>query len=96
MTPRFNVEKQFEKIYQLQLVNGFHSFKESPVRSQPYQRLKNTLLGVTLLEDLITLLGLALLEVFSHFNLEMPPCQRISQIVVKLTLLGDFVHYYNY
>ena len=31
-------------------------------------KLQNTLLGVTLLEDLITLLGVALLEVFRKFN----------------------------
>ena len=48
----------------MQLVTVFHSSEVSPVRSQPCQRLQNTLLGVTLLEDLITLLGVALLEVF--------------------------------
>ena len=52
----------------MQLVTVFHSSEVSPVRSQPCQRLQNTLLGVTLLEDLITLLGVALLEVFEQSN----------------------------
>ena len=73
MTPRFNVETQFGKNYRLQVVTDFHSSQVIPVRGQPCSRLQNTLLGVTLLEDLITLLGVALLEVFRHFNIEMPP-----------------------
>ena len=56
------------------LATTFHSYEVSPFRSQPYQRLQNTLLGVTLLYDLITLLGVALLEVSRYFNLEIPPC----------------------
>jgi len=46
----------------------FHSFEVCPIRSQPCSRLQKTLLGVTLLEDLITLLGVALSEVFGQFN----------------------------
>ena len=65
------METQFEKDHQLQLVTNFHSSIVSPIRTQPYPRLQNTLLGVTLLEDLITLLGVALLEVFRQFNVEM-------------------------
>ena len=55
MTLGFNVETQFGKNHQLQLVTIFQSSKVSLVRSQPYQRLQNTLLGVNVLKDLITL-----------------------------------------
>ena len=66
----------------------------SPVRSQPCKRLQNTLLGVTLLEDLITLLGVALLEVFRKFNRNSTLLEDL-QIVVKPTLLRDLDHCYN-
>ena len=36
----------------MELVTTFHSSQVSPVRSQPYERLQNTLLGVTLLKYL--------------------------------------------
>ena len=62
----------------------------SPIRSQPYQRLQNTLLGVTLLGDLITLLGVAWLEVFEQFNWIATLLEDL-QIVVKPTWLRDLV-----
>ena len=65
------------------------------------------MLGVTLLEDLITLLGVALLEVFRQFNRNATLLEVFIQfnrnatllenlqIVVKPTLLRDLDHYYN-
>ena len=50
------------------------------------------LLGATLLEDLITLLGVALLEVFKKFNTTATLLEDL-QIVVKPTLLRDLDHY---
>ena len=61
MTPRFNMETQFGKITS-NMLPFFHPSKVSSVRSQPCQRLQNTLLGVTLLKDLITLLGSGLVK----------------------------------
>ena len=49
---------------------------------------------MTLLEDLITLLGVALLEVFRHFNRNATLLEDL-QIVVKPTLLRDLDDYYN-
>ena len=66
----------------------------SPVRSQPYLGLPNTLLGVTLLKDLITLLGVALLEVLRQFNRTTTLLEDL-QMVVKPTLLRDLDHCYN-
>ena len=56
--------------------------------------LQNTLLGVTLLEDLITLLGVALLEVLGKFNRNITLLEDL-QIIVMPTLLRDLDHYYN-
>ena len=47
-----------------------------------------------MLEDLITLLGLALLEVFRQFN-RIATLLEDLQIVAKTTLLRDLDHYYN-
>jgi hypothetical protein len=74
VTPIFNVETQFGKNHQLQLVIDFHSFEVSPIRSQPYLRLQNIRLGVTMLEDVITLLGLVLLEVLKKLQINISPC----------------------
>ena len=63
------MEPQFEKNHQLQQVTDFHSSEVSPIRSQPDKRLQNTLFGVTLLENLFTLLGDTLLEVFRIIQL---------------------------
>ena len=49
---------------------------------------------MTPLNDLITLLGLAFLEVFKTLQLEMLPCETI-QIDLKITLLIYLVHEYN-
>ena len=49
------------------------------------------MLGVTLLEDLITMLGVAFLEVFRQFNRNVTLLEDL-QIVVKPTLLRDFDH----
>ena len=49
---------------------------------------------MTLLEDLITLLGVALLEVFEKFNRSATLLEDL-QITVKPTLLRDLDHYYN-
>ena len=47
-----------------------------------------------MLEDLITLLGVALLEVFGQFNRNATLLEDL-QIAVKPTLLRDLDHYYN-
>ena len=49
---------------------------------------------MTLLEYLITLVGVALLEVFGKFN-RIATLLEDLQIVVKPTLLRDLDHYYN-
>ena len=49
---------------------------------------------MTLLEDLITLLGVASLEVFGQFN-RIATLLEDLQIVVKPTLLRDLDHCYN-
>ena len=46
----------------------FHFFKVRFFRIQPCERLHNTLLDMTLLKDLITLLGVAFLEDFITFH----------------------------
>ena len=51
-------------------------------------------MGVNLLEDLITLLGVALLEFFGQFDRNATLIEDL-QIVVKPTLLRDLDHYYN-
>ena len=56
--------------------------------------LQNMSLGVTLLEDLITLLGVALLEVFRQFDRNATLLEDL-QIVVKPTLLRDLDHCNN-
>ena len=56
--------------------------------------LQNTLLGVTLLKDLITLLGVALLEVLRQFNRTTSLLEDL-QMVVKPTMLRDLDHCYN-
>ena len=66
----------------------------SPVRSEPYYGFKNAFLGVTLLKDLITLIGVALLEVFRKFNRTVTLLEDL-QMVVKSTLLRDLDHCYN-
>ena len=52
--------------------------------------LQNTLLGVTLLENLITLLGVALVEVFRTIQLNCHLVRGFTKMVVKPTLLRDF------
>ena len=47
-----------------------------------------------MLEDLITLLGVVLLEFFRQFNRNATLLEDL-QIVVKPTLLRDLDHYYN-
>ena len=49
---------------------------------------------MTLLEDLITLLGVALLEVFRQLNRNITLLEGL-QIAVKPTLLKDLDKYYN-
>ena len=49
---------------------------------------------MTLLKDLITLLGVALWEVLKQFN-GIATLLEDLQIVVKPTLLRDLDHYYN-
>ena len=49
---------------------------------------------MTLLEDLITLLGVALQEVFKKFNGIVTLLEDL-QLVAKPTLLRDFDHYYS-
>ena len=49
---------------------------------------------MTLLKDLITLLGVALLEVFRKFNGTITLLEDL-QIDAKPTLLRDLDHYYN-
>ena len=49
---------------------------------------------MTLLEDLITLLGEALLNVFRQFN-RISTLLEDLQMVVKLTLLRDLDNCYN-
>ena len=49
---------------------------------------------MTLLGDLITLLGVALLEVFKQFNRTATLLEDL-QIAVKPTLLRDLDHCYN-
>ena len=56
--------------------------------------LQNTLLGVTLLEDLITLLGVAFLEVFRKFNITATLLEDL-QIAIKPTISRDLDHCYN-
>ena len=51
--------------------------------------LQNTLLGVTLLEDLITLLGVALQKVLKQFN-GIASLIEDLQLVVKPIILIDF------
>ena len=53
-----------------------------------------TPLDVTLLKDLITLLGVALLEVFGKFN-RIATWLEDLQMVVKPTLLRDLDQCYN-
>ena len=49
---------------------------------------------MTLLKDLITLLGVALLEVLRQFNRAATLLEDL-QMVVKPTLLRDLDQYYN-
>ena len=49
---------------------------------------------MTLLEELITLLGVALLEVFRKFNRNATLLEDL-RIIVNPTLLRDLDHYYN-
>ena len=49
---------------------------------------------MTLLEDLITLLGVTLLEVFRYFNRNATLLEDL-QITIKPTLLRDLDHSYN-
>ena len=56
--------------------------------------LQNTLLGVTLLENLITLLGVALLYVLGQFNRNFILLEDL-QIAIKPTMLRDLDQYYN-
>ena len=50
--------------------------------------LQSTLLGVTLLKDLMTLLGVALSEVFRKFNRTATLLEDL-QMAIKPTLLRD-------
>ena len=56
--------------------------------------LQNTLLGVTLLNDLITLLGMALLEVLKQIK-RITTLLEDLQMAIKLTLFKDLDHCYN-
>ena len=49
---------------------------------------------MTLLEDLITLLGVALSKVFKQFNRTITLLEDL-EMVVKPTLLRDLDYYYN-
>ena len=53
--------------------------------------LQKTLLGVTLLKDLITLLGVAWLEVFRQLNWIATLLEDL-QMAIKLTWLRDLVN----
>ena len=55
---------------------------------------KHTFWCVTLLKDLITLLGVALLEVLKQFN-RIATLLEDLKTAIKPTLLRDLVHYYN-